>query len=678
MNNLPLRIKIALCILVASTTAVLLCLLNYGIFKCYTPDMHTALKALLPQVIVNPDLFQPEPVERLQYLVTLCCLPVFSFLVFSLLKKMALPWLKNGNAALIVNCIAIACIAGFLFFVLKAPMAHIAGENNSYFFRNNLIHKFQIVFPIAFYAAAFAGYLKYNEPIEHEFSKPFFKILSCFFVAVLLVVIVFYNVFHLAAQRETVLMETNAVFYSVTQVFAGKSLMVDISSQYGLYPWFLNPIFKITGLSIFSFSLVMGCLNALSFLFFYLGIKKVMKKDFLALLVFLCLLFWLYWQVRLPLRFTPRFFYQYWPIRILFPSIVFYLCTVFFSAARRQQKVILPLLAIVSSAGVLWNLDTGIVAFGATFIALLFFSYQPGDFRGNWKRWLTIKLTMVSALALIVSVFALATKVHSGCWPAFGKALHFQSVFYVSGYYMLPMGLFGFWNVLALFYLFTAIYCVWHFRAKDRSEPSIIVFLFVLGAGIFAYFQGRSYYMTLVVVLYPAIILSGIFCRQLIATWNMDRKAFPTEVLLIAFFLFLFVADGALSMVLSSASTSIYSYKNAFGHNPSNEKKLAGKMDFIRATIPEHDTIIIIAQDYESYYYSQGAYYNPLHLPGSTEVFFKSELYTLLGVLKDSRYPVLYDIAHPWKDKDTIEKTLATYYKETQRSSDSSIILYRK
>ena len=42
----------------------------------------------------------------------------------------------------------------------------------------------------------------------------------------------------------------NAVFHAVAQVFNGKGLLVDLPHQYGLYPHFLVPLFRLTGLSV--------------------------------------------------------------------------------------------------------------------------------------------------------------------------------------------------------------------------------------------------------------------------------------------------------------------------------------------------------------------------------------------------------------------------------------------
>ena len=55
-----------------------------------------------------------------------------------------------------------------------------------------------------------------------------------------------------------------AYFDSVVQVFLGKTLLVDMAPQYGLYALLLKPLFKVIGLSVLNFTLVMAGLKALA------------------------------------------------------------------------------------------------------------------------------------------------------------------------------------------------------------------------------------------------------------------------------------------------------------------------------------------------------------------------------------------------------------------------------
>jgi len=54
------------------------------------------------------------------------------------------------------------------------------------------------------------------------------------------------------------------IFYTIGQVMAGKTLLVDLPSLYGLFPEILRPVFKLTGFSIFNFTALCAVLQILS------------------------------------------------------------------------------------------------------------------------------------------------------------------------------------------------------------------------------------------------------------------------------------------------------------------------------------------------------------------------------------------------------------------------------
>ena len=51
------------------------------------------------------------------------------------------------------------------------------------------------------------------------------------------------------------------VFYSLDQVVKGKTLLVNLTNQYGLYPHFLEPFFQIIRLNSFTYSLTFFLTN---------------------------------------------------------------------------------------------------------------------------------------------------------------------------------------------------------------------------------------------------------------------------------------------------------------------------------------------------------------------------------------------------------------------------------
>ncbi len=72
------------------------------------------------------------------------------------------------------------------------------------------------------------------------------------------------------------------MFDSVVRVYLGKTLLVDSTSQYGLYAWFLAPLFRCIGLSVAKFTFVMGLLSAVSFFMIGVFLWRLMSHLLLA------------------------------------------------------------------------------------------------------------------------------------------------------------------------------------------------------------------------------------------------------------------------------------------------------------------------------------------------------------------------------------------------------------
>src|SRR6185503_4540857 len=54
-------------------------------------------------------------------------------------------------------------------------------------------------------------------------------------------------------------------------------------------------------------------------------------------------------------------------------------------------------------------------------------------------------------------------------------------------------------------------------------------------------------------------------------------------------------------------------------------------------------------------------YYNPLKLPGSTELIFQSEISQLLELIRTTKYPIICDVHYYWSCMDTLVQTLSDY-----------------
>lgn len=689
LNN-NLRVTLAVGIITLFISIFFLYLLNYFIYAFYTPDVVNVLTRVISLTFVSPDSFAPEPVERLQFQLSLLCTPLIIFGVFILVNKSKNFFQKNASLAFATNILGVVIFISYFIYLLNTKLRYIPDEMNTVFFEKNLIGKIDFFVAIISYSAliyVLVIWMKNEKFFLKKTVKNTISAIAYLMAAIVIIDIFLYDIFYIPFQKWDKMMETNAVFYSVTQVYAGKSLLVNINAQYGLYAWMLCPLFKVIGLSTFKFGLVMAFLNSAAFFLLYLGIKKIIRQEIISLLIFLSLVFWQYWSARLPFDTVPAFYYQYDPIRSLFPSVSLFLFATFHGASQKSKMFILPLMALSSSFAILWNSDSGVAVFGATFAGLVYSSFGGVPFMDSIKKSIKYTAWMLGSLLFVLLLFLITTKIKSGEWPDFKAFSSYQGMFYVSGFFMLPMSLIGFWNLPALTYLVACVYCAAELRKTKTVESNSIFFLFILGAGLFVYFQGRSYDTNIVAVMYPAIIISGIFCDKMLRyIQSYDTyKLRIHENIAIFFIPFIFVTDGAFSMLYYTPSIHSFAVKNAFNNDLEQENKTNAKINFIKKHIVSKDTVLIIAMNYDSYYYAAGNYYNPVNLAGSTELFFKTELYTLLDGIKNTKYPIVYDANHPLVFdpthaliyRDTLIKTMSEYTTIKDELPDHSMILLK-
>ena len=677
-----LRTELAIGVLSLGISVLALYLINAAIYGSYHPNIKAVLDKVTPLSFLPVDWFAPEPVERLQYQLSLLATPFLALFSFMAVNKARDFFMKNPVPAMVVNVAGILTFIVFIVKLMGQKLLYVPeAESTAFYFSKNLSGQFSgvLVGILSFYLLAAYLFVAYYKKEETSLRKTIVKVVCYALVGLVALDVFLYDLLNIAFMQEDMLGEINPVFYSITQVYAGKALLVDFNAQYGLYGWVLYPVFKLIGLSTYNFSAVMGFLNAASFVLMYLAIRKIIKRDILSLMVFLCLIFWQFWQTRLPFVTETHAYYQYWPLRTLFPCIAFYLLALYNEGNAKRNKILLPLLSFSAAIGVLWNIDTGLVVFGAVLVALLFSAYHELPLKDAIKKGMVYLGWMAGALVTMILLFFVSTKIHTGVWPNFGQAAQYQSIFYISGFFMLAMSPLHFWNVPALVYVATCIYIVLHMRKAANKELPVIVYLFILGAGLFSYFQGRSYDLTVNAVMYPAIIMIGVFCDRLY-TQIQERDTWIHEGTIAFLVLFLFLADGAFSMIYNIPTIHEIAMDNARAEDPLKEDAVKERMAFISNNIPAKDTVLILSRNFESYDYALGGYVNPMNIAGSTEFFFKADLDTIVNYIKTDKYPIIFDGLRPlppWYLKDSLIHQLSLYTEVVKATKDRTLLLLK-
>jgi hypothetical protein len=123
--------------------------------------------------------------------------------------------------------------------------------------------------------------------LDYPPNKNLSKVITTLFDIFCLLLSVYIGVIYVCSidTRSLRSLHFETVFYSVVQLYKGVPLGVDdFTNSYGLYPYFLNIIFKIIGLGVLKYSIVFCILIALSYLLILFFLKNTVNNKFLVFL----------------------------------------------------------------------------------------------------------------------------------------------------------------------------------------------------------------------------------------------------------------------------------------------------------------------------------------------------------------------------------------------------------
>jgi hypothetical protein len=155
------------------------------------------------------------------------------------------------------------------------------------------------------------------------------------------------------------------VFFALSQTVGGRTLLVDLPSQYGLFPELLAPLFQVVGLSVFKLTLLFALMQAMSLVALLFVLSRLVKSRLILLSAGLCLLMVTFETVLYFVGTEERYF-QYWPIRFFWPALSV-LALYRFAVHRSMGRLFA--LSVISAVGLLWNADSGlfvVIALGHT------------------------------------------------------------------------------------------------------------------------------------------------------------------------------------------------------------------------------------------------------------------------------------------------------------------------
>lgn len=298
-----------------------------------------------------------------------------------------------------------------------------------------------------------------------------------------------------------------AVTSAAVRIASGGTCLVDVIPQYGCYGEFLAPILALTGSSVLAVSSVYAILTiaALSAVCIFIGI---FIRNTIALVG--CLLAMLV-AVGLNLIYdNPDPILQYFPTRFVFPA------SSIFIALWLQNGVLRPrffIAGLFAGAAVCWNLESGLAVTGALGLFSAVGNFTEGPLLQKSRLITPSKrsIQFILGATAFVCAFIAYLYLKSGSLPDVSKFFLFQTVFYITGFGMIPIpALPDYWTmhlfiILSVFFL-AALHVASKTRERDR-KLEIACYISIMAAGLILYYSGRSHVLVLRLVAWPSIIL---------------------------------------------------------------------------------------------------------------------------------------------------------------------------
>ena len=489
----------------------------------------------------------------------------------------------------------------------------------------------------------------------------------------------------------------NVMFYPMVQVFLGKVLLTDFSALYGLFPHFLAPVFKVIGLDGLRFTIVLGVLAAFSFFLLYRFLLQLCSHRWVAHLGFGACLYFCYFGVKNHIADSGDFrkltegllmdpYFAYWPLRILFPSLLMAFSNFYF---KRPSRVAYWGGFFGFALGILWNLDAGVVVFFTWFLLLEFSELMQLKLPNLFLRLLKHAGAAALSLGLAWGAYSCCIYLFYHQLPSLALLGGNQVLYYGLGYFMLPMKVWGFWNVIVLAYLIGFVICFQGFLSQKISPRLIAVFvLSILGSGLFSYYQGRSHEYVLPSPSWPAFILWALYLdslydyltKRILGEKGIQRYfSLPVGLFL---FLFIFLLNYSLSLV-TDTYLPFQSIRSRLARVVTQAKGdwLSRNLEFIEKHQPYPPRILVLSWYASSHYHLASNTQFIVH-DSLEEVVTLAQYEEIKEVLRSrSSEKVLVD--HEFREK-TLERpavkeiyqTLVENYTEVAKNDENTISLY--
>ncbi len=636
---------------IAASVFFYLCIL-FVVHFLYHPDPAFIAKAAHKIVYKGP--IHPEPVESLRFRLGIATL-IPSFLVFYILFS-KLAFLKGLAASRFYEAITIITIIFLAILIYAGFAAHnpysttwserpqnardyYCKTNFEFFFRGLFLGRYLILYTLVIVPFISILFFRRKQIKDFAILSRFMERAGYLAIMVLVLSIVTMNTYRIPYTLDGKY-DFNAVYYAMTQVYAGTPMLVNgFSNTYGLYPVFLNPLFQLFGLSVLKFSLVMAVLTGFSFVLNFYFLKKWVRNKYILFAGFCTTIFFPYLNSRLITPFDS--FFAFYPIRYILPSVLLVLASSYFIT---KSKAVYWWTTLLLSIFVLWNPEFGLVCLVAWILASSFSEFENPDRKLAAQRSILHLFQVAIVSCMVIFLFGCYSYLFYGHWPDFRLLFSFIWLFGKLGYGLLPMPLIHPWNfeVLILFLGFAYATVKWYQR-EVTPRVTIVFLVSLVGLGSFFYYQGRSHNLVFSSSAGFSCLLLTLLGDEL---WQ-KVKANSLLFLRSLFVLFLFIVSVSFCEI---AYCSGYLYKLVFQENlKARQQKLEDDLNrneaFVLANSRVGEKILILtAEQNEGFYYNGNKRVSAFN-PGSIVMFLSSDLDRLERTVIDSSFSIFVEPA---------------------------------
>ena len=329
------------------------------------------------------------------------------------------------------------------------------------------------------------------------------------FLAIVAVILIIYGKFQVA------IIDTHhhtAHFNSVFMVYNHIPYSKNMYSILGHYALLTQPFFKVFGLNVKTYALLMSILCGISALCVIISIFLLIKSSFFRILGILITFF---------IYFTMEFnYYAVAPLRIFFPSIMI----LYTAIIGNRKNILLTIIGyFIVSLSILWNAETGLVCLASLFISNIYAYCYDLTFKDKKLYYNILLFAILSICSLLIAylILNICNIYLLGGEKQNIKDLLFPLITGQVNYTEIKIKkLFNYYFIVVFIFLTTFIYYIKNMRIFNNGDiklkyyiPSII-YISACALGVYAYAINRTaFFNSMVLMPMISIIIPFILYR---------------------------------------------------------------------------------------------------------------------------------------------------------------------